>query len=326
MKKNKNKIELVILFALIVLLAFTVLNAQAVHDWIKLYNYHPSSDISQLALEDTMTPKAQHLFYINHPQLVSDKTQFRKACPTSEQTIVLGCYKSNEAGIAIYVVSDARLNGVEQVTAAHEMLHGAYDRLGQKDKDYVDGLLQNYYSSGLSDPRVKGEINSYKQTEPKDVVDEMHSILGTEVANLPPALENYYGRYFTRRQAIVDFSNQYEGVFTQNQQQLQSLKSQIDQLKSQLNSQKSEIQSQEDALSVQNQQMQNLLSSNQVKAYNSMVDSYNSRVQSLRSLIASYNSNVDHVNSLVTQYNQLAVTQESLNNSIDTRLQTQTAQ
>ncbi len=44
----------------------------------------------------------------------------------------------------------------------------------------------------------------------------MHSVLGTEVANLPPALENYYKQYFTNRQAIVNYANQYEGVIYSN--------------------------------------------------------------------------------------------------------------
>lgn len=326
MKKSKKVVELVVLVAVAALLVLTVVNAQAIHDWISLYGYTPSSDISNLATQDTMTAKAKHLFYLNQPQLISDKTQFRSSCPTSEQTIVLGCYHSTEAGIAIYSVSDPRLNGVEQVTAAHEMLHGAYDRLSAKDKNYVDGLLQDYYNSGLTDQRVKDVINTYKQTEPKDLADEMHSVFGTEVGSLPPALESYYQRYFTNRQAVTNFSSQYENVFTQNQQQLQSLKSQIDQLKSQLDADKQTIQSTETSLSAQNQNMQSLLNSGQTRAYNSQVDSYNSEVRNLRALIASYNSMVDQVNNLVTQYNQLAVTQESLNNSLDTRLQTQTAE
>ena len=34
----------------------------------------------------------------------------------------------------IYNVNDERLNGLKEVTAAHEMLHAAYERLPESDK------------------------------------------------------------------------------------------------------------------------------------------------------------------------------------------------
>jgi flagellar biosynthesis chaperone FliJ len=314
------------LLALIAVPVVAAANLQAIEDWAKLRNYNPPSGVTQLATEDTMTSKAQHLFYINHPELIGDKTQFRQACPQSEQTIVLGCYHSEEAGIAIYNVSDARLNGVQEVTAAHEMLHAAYDRLSSSERSNVDNMLNDYYVNGLTDQRIKDTINAYKQTEPNDVVNEMHSVFGTEVTNLPAPLESYYRQYFTNRQAVIGFSNQYESVFTQNQSQLTNLKHQIDQLKAQLNTDKENIQEQESSLSSKNSRMQSLLSSGKTDEYNAEVSSYNSQVNGLRSLIASYNANVQKVNSLVDQYNQLAYTQESLYNSLDTRIQTQTTQ
>jgi len=317
------KKKLPIFMLLLSIACFAVLapaNLQAIEDWTKLRGYTPPAAITQLAAADTMTAKAQHLFFINHPQLVSDKNQFRQDCLQAEQTIVLGCYHSVEAGIDIYNVTDPRLNGIQEVTAAHEMLHGAYDRLSQKDKNYVDGMLQDYYNNVLTDQRVKDVINSYKQSEPNSIVDEMHSIFGTEISNLPVPLENYYKQYFSNRMAVADFSIQYESVFTQNQHQLQSLKTQIDQQKTQLDTDKQAIQNQEATLTAENQRMQSLLRSGQADAYNSGVDAYNAQVQSLKSAINSYNARVNQVNDLVGQYNNLAYTQEGLYNSIDTRL------
>jgi prefoldin subunit 5 len=322
----KKLLAIVFVLLLVATPVYAVANFQDIEDWAKLRSYTPPSQISQITSQDNMTAAGRHLFYINHPELVSDKKGFRQECPQSEQSIVLGCYHSTESGIAIFDVSDPRLNGVEQVTAAHEMLHAAYDRLSSRDKTSVNNELLDYYNSGLVDQRIKDTINGYKKTEPNDVINEMHSIFGTEISALPAPLENYYKKYFTNRSAVTGFSGQYESVFTQNQAQLNGLKNQIDQLKVQLTALKSTIQNQETALAAENSRMQNLSNEGQTDEYNSSVDSYNAKVFNLRSLIAKYNTSVQKVNNLVDQYNALAYTQESLYSSLDTRLQTQTTQ
>jgi hypothetical protein len=326
----KKVVSLVVLLALVAFPLLAVKNAQAIEDWWRLRNYNPPADIVKLTNEDTMTDKSKHLFYVNHPVLISDKNQFHQACPQSEQTIVLGCYYSGgnivDEGIAIYDVTDSRLAGVEEVTAAHETLHSAYQRLSSKDKNYINGLLENYYNNDLTDPRIKATIESYKKTEPNDLVNEMHSVFGTEVANLPAPLENYYKQYFTNRQVITNFSNQYESVFSQNKTQLDNLKTQIDQLKSELVADKTSIEDSQNYLGSESSRMQGLLSSGNTQQYNTAVGPYNVKVVQLRRLIANYNAKVNQVNSMVEQYNALAYTQEDLYKSLDTRVQTQTAQ
>jgi hypothetical protein len=330
MNSFKKLVSLIVLLAFIAFPLLAVANTQAIEDWWKLRDYNPPADIAKLASEDTMTDKSKKLFYVNHPQLIGNKNQFNQACPQSEQTIVLGCYfnsgKSINEGIAIYNVTDPRLAGVEEVTAAHETLHAAYQRLSSKDKRNIDGLLTQYYNNGLTDDRIKATIDSYKQTEPNDVVNEMHSVFGTEVTSLPVPLENYYKQYFTNRQAITNYSNQYESVFSQNKANLDNIKAQIDQLKSKLQSDKSAIEYEENTLQDESGRMQSLLSAGNNQQYNAAVGPYNAKVVKLRGLIANYNIEVARVNALVEQYNSLAYTQEGLYNALDTRVQTQTAQ
>jgi hypothetical protein len=326
MKPFGKLVSFIALLMLITIPVGAITHAEQIMDWWKLRGYTPAANIVSLANDDTMTDKGRHLFYINHPQLIGDKTQFRSVCTISEQTIVLGCYHGIENGIALYNVSDSRLNGVEEVTAAHETLHAAYDRLGSSERNTLNQELTDFYNNGLHDKRIADTINAYKQTEPNDVVNEMHSVFGTEVANLPPSLENYYRQYFTNREVVVNFSNQYESVFTQNQQQLDGLKSQIQALKSELSADKQNIQVEENNLSERNKSMQELLRNGDNSAYNSQVNSYNSLVVKLRSDISAYNAKVAKINSLVEQYNSIAYTQESLYNALDTRVQTQVAQ
>lgn len=313
--------ELLLLVALALALGFAWQKGTAIQDWFKLRHYQPSAQIVDLASQDTMTEHARHLFYINRPVLISDKVQFRDECPVSEQTIVLGCYHGGENGIGLFEVKDKRLDGVEQVTAAHEMLHAAYDRLGAKEKKAVDTQLETFYASGLTDKRVRDTIEEYKKTEPKDVVNEMHSVFGTEVAKLPSGLESYYKKYFGDRSRVTGFARQYEAVFAGNKQQLDNLKTRIADMRSSLAAQQQIINDLEASLAAENSRMQSLLSSGKTRQYNAEVPSYNAQIQQLRSKISYYNSQVSTINDLIEQYNSLAITQESLLGSLDTRLQ-----
>jgi hypothetical protein len=171
-----------------------------------------------------MTPGARRLFYVYRPVL-EDKGSFNQHCSNSEQTIVLGCYIEHQ-GIYLYNISDQRLNGVIEVTAAHEMLHGAYDRLSDKERQRIDGLTAGVAAS-LTDERIKSTVENYRKKDPSVVPNELHSILATEVRNLPPDLEAYYGRYFTNRKAIVDLADQYKQAFTEREDHVKSIDAQL---------------------------------------------------------------------------------------------------
>lgn len=298
---------------------------QAIFDWARLRDYSPPSAIAQLTSDDTMTDKARHIFYVNHPALVAQAADFRKDCPQNEQTIVLGCYRPIQNGIFVYDVQDPRLNGVHEVTAAHEMLHAAYDRLSSKDKNYVNGLLQSYYDT-QTDQRITDTINAYKKSEPNDVVNEMHSIFGTEIANLPAPLENYYEQYFTNRAAVVAFSASYEGEFTGRiatiagyDQQLAAMKQSIDGQEADLKNLLSQIES-------DRARLDRLKSSGDFAAYNAAVPGFNAQITAYNSGVTRLKSDIDSYNALVQTRNNLAAELRSLDNAIDTRLTPQTVQ
>lgn len=295
----------------------------ALYDWWRLRGYTPPANIVQLATDTTMTDPARHLFYVNHP-VVEDKTSFNQDCQNNggEQTIVLGCYHSHETGIFIYDVTDPQLSGVEQVTAAHEALHAIYERLSSNDRNKVNKLLQDFYQNGLADQRVKDTIEAYKKSEPNDLSDEMHSVFGTEVRNLPPELETHYARYFSNRQKIVDYSEQYESVFTNQKNQLESLKQQIDALEAQLKVQAADIDQKQTVLKAEAQRLNNLRQQGNTTGYNAAVPGYNAQVNSLNAEVNSYNQTVKRYRALIDQYNSLAVQTNKLNQALDSRADT----
>lgn len=303
--------SLVILTAILVLVGWAVINRQGIWDWWKLRNYDPPAEISALADQTTMNDSARRIFYVNQPSLLH-KTNFSKFCPESrnEKTIVLGCYHPPQNGIYVLAVDDARLEGVEQVTSAHEMLHAAYDRLSSSEREEINGMLNDYYQNKLADERIRKVIESYKSSEPNDVVNEMHSIFGTEIKDLPSALESYYAQYFSNRGVVADFAAKYQGEFTSRQtlidqydQKLDALRTQIDSLESQLKSQRAEIDNEQQRLS-------QLRANNSIAAYNAGVPGYNRMVQE-------YNAGVNQLKAIVSQHNNLVNTRNAIAFEVD---------
>jgi hypothetical protein len=302
------------------LLTGLFINRQSLYDWWRLRSYQPPAAVQQLAAQDTMTDYAKRLFYLNRPQLLSSVKSFREHCPDSRDTVVLGCYHPNQAGIYIYNVKDAELQGVSQVTAAHEDLHAVYERLSDKDRRYVNRLLQDYYDHGLTDQRVQSEIKLYQKTEPNAVLDEMHSTFGTEIAELPAPLEAYYKRYFKDRSAVVAYQQRYQQAFSARQQvvaaddqQLAAMKSQIDSRQAQLSNQLTQIQAAKS-------RMDGLLASGQDAAYNATVDSYNAQINNYNASVASLRAYIKAYNDLAAARNAIADQINVLNHALDTRL------
>lgn len=296
-----------------------ITHVRAIEDWVKLRNYSPPLAISTLATEDSMSNLGRHIFYVNHPVAQGNATAFRKACAIAEQTIVLGCYHSDQNGIQIFDVKDVRLKGVEEVTAAHEMLHAAYDRLSSKQRHSLDAMLQDFYKNGLTDQRVKDTIALYTKTEPNDVVNEMHSVFGTEIANLPTPLESYYSKYFVKRSAVIAFANNYEGEFTSRTAQITADDAQLTAMKTQIQADEASLGAQVASLQTDRSSVENSNSESAINQYNARINAYNGGVRKLQNEIATYNA-------LVEQRNAIAADLASLQGALDTRLTTQPKQ
>ncbi len=285
---------------------------QALADWWKLRGYTPSVAVSTIASEDTMTDYARHLFYVNRPDVIKSRSNFAAKCPLDvEKTIVLGCYIENDNGIYLYDVQDARLNGVVEVTAAHEMLHAAYARLSPDEKTRIDGLLTSYYQNDLTDARLKKTFAAYEKSG-ADVTNEMHSIFGTEVTSLPPALETYYRQYFTNRQAVVDEANRYEAEFTSREArvagydaQLAALKQSIDVNKASIDRQLAELRALEETMNTQKASGDTAGYNANVARYNRMVDAYNTLLGETKQDIEQYNTIVDARNAIASEERSL---------------------
>lgn len=287
-------VTLICNLALIALAVWIFFNRQYVFDQVMLIGYQPTSQVASLAKDTTMTSESIRDFYASRPT-VDTRTNFNAHCKnTGEQTIVLGCYAQRQ--IHVYDVNDPRLPGVKEVTAAHEMLHAAYDRLSDNEKNKVKAMVDRQLKS-LNDDHIRQLIDIYNKTEPGELYNEMHSILGTEVRHLNPELEDYYTRYFTDRTKVVSYSEGYESVFTNLKNNQTDLVNELDNLATSINEQTTQLNA-------------------KVEALNADVNSFNLRAQS--GGFATQAQFDSARNALIARQSDLQTERQSIENQIAT--------
>lgn len=310
-------ISLVVTLGLVVAAAWLVINRQAVVDWWRLSQYQPSTAIKQLADNDTMIGRGRDLFYTSDPQ-VQDGSAFNKSCKNEgEKTIVLGCYKRQE--IYLYNVTDTRFAGVKEVTAAHEMLHAAYERLGGADRAKLNAMLKPIIE-GMKDQRILDLIKLYNEKEPGQLYNEMHSILGTEYRTLTPELEAYYKQYFSDRGKIVGYAEAYQVLFTESQNKIEEYGKQLTIMKTQIDQNNESLKAEQAELQIENREL-NRLRASDLDAYNAAVPGYNVKVDAFNAQVEQTKALISQYNALVEAYNEQAAAQDNLYQSLDSSYQ-----
>lgn len=323
MKSHNRRSGLIISLVLLIAVASGWLFRLDISDWWRLRDYDPSAEVVALAEQTTMTSDAERLFYTTHPDVTGEET-FNANCRQGEATeysIVLGCYVSNGGlygNMYLYDIDDPRLSGVVQVTAAHELLHAAYDRLGTKERERIDGLLMEEYRN-LPEGRVRQTIAQYEANDPASVPSELHSILGTELAELSPELEEYYSRYFSDRQVVVRFSAQYEAEFSRRQEQVAEYDAQLTAAKATIEANQREIDIQRGLLDQERAALDAFEAAGDSAAFNSRVGTYNREVVSYNALVNATRVQIEEYNQLVETRNALALEVQELTKAIDSR-------
>ena len=314
--KKSGLVSFVVLVLLCLALVLVWSQRVAIEDWARLRNYQPSAAVAKLAVATSMNDTGKHLFYVYHPGLF-DKANFAGKCSQDEKSIVLGCYASHQ-GIYLYDVTDPRLNGVEEVTAAHEMLHVAYERLSPADRQEVDSMTAQAYAN-LHDERITKTINQYRKRDASVVPNELHSILATEVRELPPNLESYYARYFNDRKAVIVYSEKYEAEFTSRQEKVSGYDSKLTNLKSEIEGMEVRLKSQLQSLNTERARMDALSRDKQYEEYNAAVPGFNQAVRDYNAKVSRVQKLIDEYNKTVKARNALATEENELYKAIDSR-------
>lgn len=171
---------------------------QAYADQWVVWTEPPSIAIEKLADDLALTETGRRIFFASRPQIESAQS-FQEHCP-AESAVVLGCYFRER--IYVYGVTDERLAGTVETTAAHELLHAFHDRLGPDDTRRVNSLVMDFVATlPESDPNA-AIVAGYPE---RQRIDEWHSRLGTSYADLPAELEAHYAELFLDRTVLLAF-------------------------------------------------------------------------------------------------------------------------
>jgi hypothetical protein len=223
---------IVALLSCVLVALLLLVNRQYILDQLSVWQYKPSPVIMSFAARSGMNETGEFYFYASRP-LLADAQAFNQKCDRQEEkTAILGCYDGQY--IYIYNVVSPELDGIREVTAAHEMLHAAYARLAPSRKKEVDTLLEAEYTKLRSDQKFAERMAFYERTEPGERSNELHSVIGTEVADISPELDTYYKAYFSDRERVVTLHGTYASVFASLEKQAGRLVTQLTQLKNKI--------------------------------------------------------------------------------------------
>ncbi len=222
-RKSRGILGFVISGLIVLAAVWIIINRQFALDVFTNWTYQPDSSIASIVDRTELTEKGKFMFFATRPEVL-DQGQFNSACPRQEAgSPILGCYTAADR-IYMYNVTDEQLDGMKEVTAAHEILHAVWQRADENERDRLGVLLQKAYED-IDDDMLKTRMEYYERTEPGQLTNELHSILGTERANLGDELESYYNQFFSRTEVLtlhdnysklyLDLSSRYTELSTQ---------------------------------------------------------------------------------------------------------------
>lgn len=206
-----------------VAVTWTPERTQYLHDAYVAWAEPIPDDVAAIARATGMSEFGELVYRASTPA-VEDDDAFVQHCPL-EGGAVLGCYANGD--IYVYAVTDSRLAGTVEVTAAHEMLHAAYERLTREERERVDALVDAAVARLPEDHPVFADIAHYAAPQ---LASEWHSRLGTEFAGLDPELEAHYARYFDDRSLVVALNEQATALFREIQARIEELVAEIEEL------------------------------------------------------------------------------------------------
>ncbi|MDB5183642.1 MAG: hypothetical protein JWO07_323 [Candidatus Saccharibacteria bacterium] len=320
-KRHSSLGSLIVLVLLIVASLLLWANHQYFVDTINFWRYQPTSDVSAIASKANLSDSGRFIFYASEPA-VDEKAAFNQECERKESgTAILGCYVNQR--IFLYNVTDTRLDGIEEVTAAHEMLHAVYERMSQSDRSSVNTLVEAEYQKLKSNPEYAERMAFYDRTEPGERDNELHSIIGTEVASISPELEAHYDKYFNKRSDVVGFYASYNSAFTSLANQAKAISTKLDSINIQIKSTSDKYNADVKTLNTDISDFNGRAAGGSFTSqaqFNAQRDTLVTRANTISSERDTINGLIDQYNTLRGQYNDIVTQSNALYNSIDSSL------
>ena len=239
------------------------------------------AEVRDLAATTTMTERARRIFLAASPA-IEDATTFAANCGidnradsgSEPRTHTQGCYVAGR----IHLLSPDRAEAREllYVVAAHELLHAVYASLGPAERSRIDAELQ---AARPGNQRLEERLKPYGASP--TLINEVHSILGSEFESVSPALEAHYAQFFADRAAVVAARQRTLGA---REDEIARLRADIDDLDTRITALK--------------ETQEELRAANDIRAYNA-------NVVVINRLIGRYNDQIQALNARIDEYNGL---------------------
>lgn len=273
-------------------------NKWEIHDRWTARSYIETADSAEVLANLDLTSKGTLVYRASNTE-VDDKDNFRTRCPVEEyeQANVLGCYSNRR--IYVLKVDEPRLKGVEEVTAAHELLHAKFERMGGHERAKLRGEIDKLRGL-VTDEEVNKLVDSYKTAlgEGEDLYNEIFAIYGTQLEDVGPELEEIYSEYFKNRKSIVERYKDYSSEFSSIQSRVEEYDRRLLELKNEKDTLEAEAGALSDELNREKVELDNLSSGDSIEQYQASAEEYNRKVEI-------YNSKVERIREIIAEYNEL---------------------
>lgn len=231
MSRQARKIWQVVGWAVLFLLAVgvvvAILNRAWLVDWLNGLRYAPEGEMAEIETDLALTDGGEFLFKATQPVLLGAE-EFNQNCREDvSEVAVLGCY--NDGKIYVYDITAAELDGIREVTTAHELLHAVWARMNKEQRAEISEMLSAVLAE--NEEILAEEIEAYDAVAQQE---EIYVRAGTEVRELPAALEEHFAEVFADRGQVVGFYEDYIGVFREIAARAEQLEQEITSLKAKI--------------------------------------------------------------------------------------------
>lgn len=228
-KALKVSLWWIVILAVVITGAYAFHERQTIRDIFDARDFEPSERMEEVLENIRLTPTGERIFLASRPEVL-DADAFNDRCGSadiSEQGHLLGCFAQSQ--IHLFDITDSRLSDVVEVTAVHELMHAVYQRMPQRDREQLAKSLTQYFADVKDDnPALKERMEVYSHLSASRFANELHSVLATEISDLPGWLERHFATWLADRQHILSLFDNYRGVFDEVEQLARSLTSQLE--------------------------------------------------------------------------------------------------
>ncbi len=322
-KKHKYTGSIISLIVSVVIIAFSgwvVLNGRYIFDQLSVWRYQPSSAIASIYERAGMSEKGKFYFYTGSPVVISAE-EFDVSCQKQEEkSAILGCFSMGR--IYIRDITDNQLDGIEEVTAAHETLHAVWDRMSESERQSLGVLLEAEYKK-INSPSLTERMAYYDRNEPGEHFNELHSIIGTEITDIDSNLDVYYSQYFSNRNKVVALHGGYQQLFDSVQAQADTLLVELNALAADLKTSITQYNNDVADINTQSNNLKDSLNSIdrtnnvEVNKFNTTRQALVLRMNQIEILRSTVNLKSEAYNTKLEQYNQLVVKSNKLTQSLN---------